>query len=128
MALTRLFVSFDYDNDNFLKEALIGQSRLPDSPFEVADWSIKVASPGWKDEARKRIRASDVVAVMCGGETDKAVGVAYEVTVAQEEKIPYFLLKGYADKTCKKPTTAASGDKIYTWTWANLKTLLKGGR
>ncbi len=128
MALTRVFVSFDYDNDSFLKEALIGQSRLPDSPFEVADWSIKVASPGWKDEARKRIRASDVVAVMCGTATDKAVGVAYEVTLAQDESIPYFLLKGYADKTCRKPTSATSGDKMYSWTWDNLKTLIGGGR
>lgn len=128
MAKTQVFVSFDYDNDSFLKEALIGQSRLEDSPFEVVDQSIKVASPGWKDEARKRIRRSDVVVVMCGTQTHNAVGVAYEVTVAQEEKIPYFLLKGYADKTCTKPTTAKSVDKMYTWNWPNLKTLIGGGR
>lgn len=127
MAKTHLFVSFDYDNDNFLKEALIGQSRLADSPFEVVDQSIKLASPGWKDEARRRIRRSDVVAVMCGTQTHKAIGVAYEVTVAQEEGVPYFLLQGYADKTCTRPTTA-NGDKLYNWTWPNLKTLIGGGR
>jgi hypothetical protein len=128
MARTQVFVSFDYDNDNFLKEALVGQSRLDDSPFEVVDQSIKVASPGWKDEARRRIRRSDLVAVMCGTQTHNAVGVAYEVTVAQEEGVPYFLLQGYADKTCTKPSTAKSGDKMYTWTWSNLKTLVGGGR
>lgn len=128
MAKTQVFVSFDYDNDSFLKEALIGQSRLEGSPFDVVDQSIKVASPGWKDEARRRIRRCDVVAVMCGTQTHRAVGVAYEVTVAQEEGIPYFLLQGYADKTCTKPTTAKSGDKMYRWTWPNLKTLIGGGR
>jgi hypothetical protein len=128
MAKTRVFVSYDYDNDSFLKEALVGQSRLPDSPFEIADWSIKVASPGWKEEARHRVRASDVVAVICGMSTHKAVGVAAEVTIAQEEGIPYFLLKGYKDTACTKPTSAKSTDKMYTWTWENLKNLIGGGR
>src|SRR4051794_6158339 len=38
---TRVFISYDYDNDAFLKEALVGQSKLPDSPFDISDWSIK---------------------------------------------------------------------------------------
>jgi hypothetical protein len=123
-----VFISFDYDNDAALKDLLVGQSRNPDSPFEISDWSIKVASPRWKEEARKRIRASDVVAVICGQHTHTAVGVATEVTIAQEEAIDYFLLKGYADKTCTKPTTAKSTDKLYRWTWENLKALIGGAR
>ena len=34
MNKTRVFVSFDFDNDKALKEFIIGQSRLPDSPKE----------------------------------------------------------------------------------------------
>jgi hypothetical protein len=124
---SRVFVSFDYDNDVTLKEFLIGQAKHDDSPFWIADWSIKVASPGWKEEARKRIRASDVVAVLCGQHTDKAVGVDIEVIIAQEEGIPYFLLKGYK-QPCVKPKSAKSTDKLYNWTWPNLKTLIGGGR
>lgn len=124
----RVFISFDYDNDAFLKEALVGQSRHADSPFVIADWSIKVASPGWKEEARRRIRASDIVAVICGMHTHTAVGVATELTIAQEEGIEYFLLNGYADKTGTKPTSARSGDKLYNWTWPNLKNLIGGAR
>jgi hypothetical protein len=60
--------------------------------------------------------------------THKAVGVAAEVTIAQEEGIPYFLLKGYKDTACTKPTSAKSTDKMYTWTWENLKNLIGGGR
>ncbi|TRO69452.1 TIR domain-containing protein [Streptomyces sp. IB201691-2A2] len=125
---SRAFVSFDYDNDAVLKEFLIGQAKLDDSPFWIADWSIKVASPGWKEEARRRIRASDVVVVLCGQHTDTAIGVDVEVKIAQEEGIPYFLLKGYKNTTCLKPKAAKSADKMYDWTWSNLKILIGGGR
>jgi hypothetical protein len=128
VAKRRVFVSFGYDHDVDLKNALVAQSRLPDSPFDIADWSIKVASPGWRAEARRRIRASDVVVVLCGQQTHTAVGVATEVIISQEESIPYFLLRGYQDKTCHRPTTAKPTDKMYTWTWDNLKRLIGGAR
>ena len=128
MAKTRVFISFDYDHDSILKEFLVGQSRNDDSPFEIADWSIKTASPGWKNEARRRIRASDVVAVICGQHTHTATGVAIELSIAQDEGIPYFLLRGYRDKTCTRPTTARPSDKMYEWTWENLKSLIGGAR
>ena len=128
MAGTRVFISFDYEHDSDLKTLLVGQSKLPDSPFVIADWSIKVASPGWRDEARRRIRASDVVAVICGEHTHTATGVSTEVAIAQEERISYFLLKGRADKTCTRPTAAKSTDKMYRWTWDNLKKLVGGAR
>ncbi|WP_329220590.1 TIR domain-containing protein [Streptomyces microflavus] len=121
---SRTFVSFDYDNDAVLKEFLIGQAKHGDSPFWIADWSVKVASPGWKEEARMRIRASDVVVVLCGLHTNTAVGVDIEMRIAQEERIPYFLLKGYRYATCVKPQAAAAADKIYEWTWPNLKILI----
>lgn len=41
MAKKHVFVSFDFDNDKILKEFVIGQSRNPDSPFEVIDHSLK---------------------------------------------------------------------------------------
>lgn len=128
MAATRVFISFDYDHDNDLKNLLVGQSRLPDSPFVIADWSIKVASPGWKSEARRRIRASDVVAVVCGEYTHTAAGVSVEVEIDQDEGIPYFLLKGRANKACTKPTAANTSDNMYDWTWDNLKKLVGGAR
>jgi hypothetical protein len=112
----RVFISYDYDHDSTLKEFLVGQSRLPDSPFEIADWSIKVASPNWITEARRRIRASDTVAVICGEHTRTAIGVDTEVKISQEESITYFLLKGYREKDCHKPSAARPSDKIYTWT------------
>lgn len=125
----RVFISFDYDHDEILKTFLVGQSKHEDSPFELVDWSIKEPITGdWKAKARTRIRAVDVIAVLCGEHTDMAVGVSAEITIAQEENKPYFLLKGYPDKNCVKPKAARSTDKMYNWTWENLKTLIGGGR
>jgi hypothetical protein len=82
----------------------------------------------WKSNARTRIKGCDVIVVICGEYTHTASGVSAEVKIAQEESVAYFLLAGYSDKTCKKPTAAKSNDKVYKWTWDNLKTLIGGGR
>lgn len=120
----RTFISFDYDHDARLKDLLIGQAKNDDSPFEITDMSIKEAiDNNWKAKARTRIKGCDVVAVICGERTDTATGVSAEVKIAQEENVPYFLLEGYSDKTCKKPL-AASNSKMYSWTWNNLKALI----
>ena len=129
MAKKRVFVSFDYDHDAVLKEFLVGQAKNDDSPFELSDWSIKEAiSEEWKKKARTRIKGVDVVAVICGEHTDTGTGVSAEVSIAQQEGVSYFLLKGYSEKTCVKPKSAKVDDKIYNWTWENLKILIGGGR
>jgi hypothetical protein len=127
---TRVFISFDYDHDQDLRTMLAGQAKNEGSPFEIADWSVKeaFAESNWQEKVRKRIRQVGQVAVICGNHTDKATGVAAEVKIAQEEEKPYFLLSGRASGTNKKPATALAADKIYDWTWDNLKVLIAGGR
>ena len=66
MALVPVFISFDYDHDLDCKNLLVGQAKNPDTPFEIADHSVKVASPGWKDDARRRIKRVQQVIVICG--------------------------------------------------------------
>lgn len=125
----RTFISFDYDYDVDLKNLLAGQAKNTDSPFEIVDMSIKEAiSSRWKDNARRRIKSCDVVVVICGEHTDSATGVSAELKIAQEESIPYFLLRGRSTKYCKKPVAARNDDKIYNWTWDNLKLLFNGYR
>ena len=129
MAKTRTFVSFDYDHDSDLKTLLIGQAKNLDSPFEITDMSIKEAiSDDWKKKARTRIKGCGVVVVICGEHTDTAAGVSAELKIAQEESVNYFLLKGRSDKACVKPKAAKDTDKIYNWTWDNLKALIGGSR
>jgi hypothetical protein len=129
MPKCRTFISFDYDHDEDLKILLVGQAKNPDSPFEFTDQSLKEPLVGdWKEKIRRRIRNVDVVAVICGQHTHTASGVAAEVTIAREERVPYFLLHGRADKNCTKPTSALPTDKLYNWTWENLKALFAGRR
>ena len=125
----RAFISFDYDHDVDLKNLLVGQAKNTDSPFEITDLSIKEAiANNWKEKARKRIKSCDVVIVICGRYTNTAIGVSAELEIAQEEKIPYFLLWGRSGYTCVKPKAARESDKIYKWTWDNLKRLINGDR
>lgn len=129
MVKKRVFISFDFENDEDLRNLLVGQAKNPDSPFEIADWSLKEPLTGnWKEKIRERIRRTDLTIVICGEWTHKATGVAEELSITRDEKKPYFLLWGRSGKRCTKPNTALDSDKIYAWTWDNLKRLIGGAR
>ena len=126
---TKVFISFDYDHDIDLKNLLVGQAKNNDSPFEITDMSLKEELSGdWKEKVRTRIKKVDQVIVICGHYTDTANGVAAEVKITQEEGKPYFLLWGRSDENCVRPKNSRDNDKIYKWTWDNLKKLLDGQR
>ncbi|MGE0015494.1 MAG: hypothetical protein AB7S83_04865 [Candidatus Methanomethylophilaceae archaeon] len=129
MKKTKAFVSFDYDHDLDIKNSLVGQSKLEDSPFDITDISIMEAvDENWKAFARKRIRQCEVVIFICGKYTDRATGVAAEMSITREERKPYFLLCGRKDGGVKKPKGALATDIIYRWEWENLKLLISGKR
>jgi hypothetical protein len=129
MSKLRAFVSFDVDNDESIKHFLIGQSKLPDSPFDFKDNSVKEHLTGdWQEKVWRRMDNVDVVIVLCGAQTDRASGVSAELKIAIEKKKPYFLLAAYSDKQCVAPKGTPATDKIYKWTWDNLKALLSGRR
>lgn len=129
MARQKVFVSFDFDNDLTIKMFLVNQSKLEDTPFDIWDSSVKEHMDGdWVAKVKAKIRNVDIVCVLCGEKTRTAKGVAIELQIAKDIGKPYFLLKGYKERTCTKPTTATTADKMYDWTWENLKTLIHGGR
>lgn len=63
MEKKKVFISFDYDNNLDLKNLLVGQAKLPDSPFEISDWSLKEAAPewDWESKAEAKIKKSGAV-------------------------------------------------------------------
>jgi len=125
----KAFISFDYDHDSDLKTMLAGQAKNPDSPFEIADYSVKEPMTGdWKKKVKEKIKLVGVVIVICGERTNTANGVSEELEITQELDKDYFLLWGRSDKTCVKPKAAKASDKIYKWTWDNLKALIGGAR
>ena len=117
------FISFDFDRDKTLKDFMAGQAKLPDSPFTMADWSMKEAAPqrDWRAEAEARIRRSDIVIVVVGPNTHKALGVLAEVAMARRNGIPIVQVIGYKDTS---PTAVPNAGKLYRWNWENLKKIL----
>lgn len=124
MAKKKVFVSFDFDNDKTLKDFIIGQAKLADSPFEVTDFSLKEAAPekDWLDKARTAISKSEVFIVMLGSKTKNAPGVLKEVKLANELKKTKFQIIGYKDGT--ESWAVPDAGRVYSWNWDNLKKLL----
>ncbi len=124
MPKKRVFVSFDFDNDKTLKDFIVGQSKLPDSPFDVADHSLKEAQPqrDWESKARAAISRSEVFVVMLGSRTRWAPGVLKEVKMAQELSKPRFQIVGYRDGS--EDWAVPGAGRTYRWNWTNLKALL----
>jgi antiphage defense system Thoeris ThsB-like protein len=126
VALPRVFVSFDLDHDNDLKQRLADMSVDGRSGVDVYDWSIRETAADWRDKLCKRIANVDSVVVLCGGFTDRSANVAAELEIACAAERPYFLLDG-RPPTTRKPAGAASADRLLAWTQANLLAI-GGGR
>ncbi len=123
------FISFDYDHDKDLRGNLVAQAERDDSPFNITDWSVKYRiDEAWKRDVRDRIKRADLTIVICGEYTHQATGVEAEVTMVQQEKKPYFLLKGRRGKTCTRPKSAPKKKKIHPWTWPSLSELIGNPR
>lgn len=118
----RVFVSFDFDNDRRLKDFIIGQSKLPDSPF-VVDHSLKEAASerNWEAKANTAIKRSDIVIVMVGPKTHTAHGVLKEVRMARNANKHIVQIIGYENGDY---TAVPSAGRLYRWSWENLKSLL----
>lgn len=118
----RVFVSFDFDNDQSLKNLLIGQARNKRTNFNLADWSLKEEQPmpAWESAARDRIKRSHIVRVLVGDQTYRASGVLKEVKMARDEGIRIVQVSS-ADKAVR----VADAGTLYKWTWENLENLLK---
>lgn len=123
----KVFISFDFDNDQFLRTALVSHSKLEDSPYEIEDWSVKEPwnQNDWKDKCLTKIKRCDLVIVMVGEKTYACSGVKAEIGMAKEAKVPVVGIQGYKDKTCPRPDGL---EGYYNWTWDNVKNLVEGQR
>lgn len=123
MAKKKVFISFDFDNDRFLKEALIGQSKLNHSPFEISDWSLKEEAPQklWEEKALFKIKRSDIMVVLLGDKTYKASGVLKEIMMAKNNYKRIIQLKPQRTN----PIRIENAGVLYDWTWENLQYLLR---
>ena len=125
MAKKRVFISFDFEHDADLRGNLVAQSERPDSPFSMTDCSVRAPyDEQWRRRVRSIIRDADLTIVICGAHTHAAKGVAAELTIIQEERKPYFLLRGRHDRPCTKPKNARASDEMHAWRWKSLHDLI----
>lgn len=121
---TRVFISFDFDEDRGVARLLGGQLRR--SPrFHIENWSMKEAAPEklWPEKARARINRSDVVLVVVGSHTYRAPGVLLEVEMARLARPPVPLRQviGYRNLS---PRRVAEAGRTYRWGHDQLEQVL----
>ena len=117
MARTRVYVSFDFDNDQALKTLILGQAKHPNSTFEVTDGSLEEGQSqrDWEAKARAAINRADVFLVMLGSKTRSAPGVRKEVEMANELGKRRFQIIGYQDGS--EDWAVPDGGRTYRWDW-----------
>lgn len=123
----KVFISFDFDNDQFLRDSLVGQCKNEGTPFDMEDWSVKQPwdQNEWKERCLTKIKRCDLVIVMVGEKTANCSGVKAEIKMAKEVKVPVVGLRGYPNKECPRPEGL---EGYYKWTWDNVKSLVNGNR
>jgi hypothetical protein len=124
MARTKVFISYDFDNDKILYEFILEQARRPDSPFDISDHSLKEAAPegNWEMKARAAISRADMLMLMLGSKTRSAPGVQKEVAMAKSLGKTRFQIIGYRDGS--RDWALPDAGVTYSWNWDNLKKLL----
>ena len=123
----RVFISFDFDNDKFLRDSLIGQCKNNNTPFDMEDWSVKEPwnQSEWQAKCLTKIKNCDLVIVMVGERTHLCNGVNAEIRMAKEANVPVVGIQGYTNRMCPRPDGL---DGYYNWTWENVKNLVNGYR
>ena len=94
MPTLRIFVSFEFDKDNDLKNSFFEQAKNL-THHRVKNSSLKESYPdkGWQQKAREAIEKCDFVIVLIGEDTHNAPGVETELQIASQMKKPIFQVR-----------------------------------
>ena len=89
MPTLNIFVSFEFDRDNDLKNNFYRQAETQ-TRHRIQNCSLNEAYPDdhWKNRARAAIRECDVVVVLIGPDTHNAQGVIVETDMARSMNKP----------------------------------------
>lgn len=122
MSTPRAFISFDFDNDERWRNLFVGQGKLPDTPWEIADWSSKqaLAQSKWEEIIKDKINKCNMVIVLVGRHMTSATGIAKEIKMAKEQDVPLFGV--YVDDANTQSTLpdGLARSRTVIWTWENV--------
>ena len=113
----RIFVSFEFDKDNDLKNNFYEQAKR-ETPHRVRNFSLNEAYPDaeWVGKARSKIEECDVVIVLVGPDTHNAPGVRTEVKIARRLGKPIFQVRPR-----KRPYQGVPHlDEPIPWNWKRI--------
>ena len=127
MADPRAFVSFDFDHDETWRNLFAGQAKKDSpTPFTVQDWSSRTELPEeeWEKEMTKRIAATNMCIVLVGRYMSSAIGVAAEIAMAKDKKVPVFGV--YVDGAVSSSTlpSGLARNRTVEWKWATIAALV----
>ena len=121
MAILNIFVSFEFDKDNDLKNNFIEQVKEY-TQHRIRNRSLNEAYPdeSWKNRARAAIGECDVVVVLLGQDTHNAQGVLVETDMARSLNKPVIQIRPQG-RPYKGLTRL--GEPM-TWKWNRMKAKL----
>lgn len=124
MAKPRAFISFAAEDARF-RDLFVGQGKLDETPWEVADWSLhEPFTSSWKTQTRARIKRTHVLIMLVGAKTYLAEGAIWEVNCAREEEIPVFGVRISKKYPCPRPS-CLKDLALIDWTWDGIARIIK---
>lgn len=117
-----VFLSFEFHKDANRRSAFIGQAWRH-CEFVLTDKSLPDAEHDnkWRQEAKKRMEASDVVIVLLGSDAQNAPGVKDELSLAGEVGCPVIQLM---PQGCNYGLVAKNG-AVCEYKWARINQMLR---
>jgi len=124
MKKVRAFISFAAEDDR-IRDLFIGQGKLPDTPWNIADWSLhEPFAEKWKTQARARSKGCDVAIQLVGLKTYLAQGAIWEIGCALQEGVPVFGV--WISKTDRGSIPSCfKANNIIDWTWDGVAEMIR---
>ena len=117
MPTLRIFVSFEFDKDNDLKNNFYEQAKnLTHHHVENSSLNESYPDQHWQQKARKAIEKCDVVIVLIGQDTHNAPGVETELEIASQLRKPIFQVRPQQ----RTYTGVQSLGKPIPWLWKRI--------
>ena len=117
MSTIDIFVSFEFDKDNDLRNSFYRQAK-EHTHHRIKNCSLNEAYPDkeWKKKAREAIRGCDIVIVLIGQDTHNAPGVEVETDMARSLGKPIIQVR---PKTRPYKGLSSLDDPI-PWKWKRI--------
>ena len=116
MATINIFVSFEFDKDNSLKNDFYGQAKTRTN-HRIRNCSLNEAYPDdrWQQKARAAIEQCDVMIILIGQDTHNAPGIKTEVRIARRLRKPIFQIKPR-----RRDYNGVEGVELIRWKWQRI--------